>query len=298
MKAKSWYFDIWPNKRFLKGTSQQNRKQAKSFVAPWISHHHRTNDCSAGFHADKMKVSSAWALLLGLVSLPTHSYEFTSARDFNLCNALYAGGYGYGRVTFTTLSASCINTKKMTLRCYFLIGPWRPRPNSEYTCVGDQWCIPPNPSQFFPDAGCITILQPKGLKRGGDSDNYACSSGLNIGDNPLYLLSSISTDNPIYSDANTMTECTVIRSGTTQHLYIDSPCTKQSTLIELAARTSYQACIQLADTLRDVAVSFTWHLSAPGKLARDLEGKRLSAEMFSIDNSTSSSGNFRVVVDL
>ncbi|RDI87074.1 hypothetical protein Vi05172_g2905 [Venturia inaequalis] len=244
-----------------------------------------------------MKVFNAFSLILPLVSLSTCKvYEFTSAKTFNICGKVYNGGWGWGRVEMGTISAQCLDQKQMSMRCWHHLPRSGGEAPGEYTCSGrKQSCLPAFPAgKNFPDAACITLFDPMGTKGAGDLDNYACSSGVNVGNAPIWVLSSISTDKPIYVDSTT--ECSVVRSGTQNSIYKSSHCDKTSTVLKLAAKTTYQACIRTAAALAKTSVSFTWHLSGPGKLTRGLQqhGNPIS-EMFTIDNSTSN-GAIQIVI--
>ncbi|KAE9970686.1 hypothetical protein EG328_006111 [Venturia inaequalis] len=227
-----------------------------------------------------------------------HGLEFASAKDINLCNRIHGGGSGFGRVELQTITASCLSEKKMNVLCRF-ISPTNYFRVEEYTCEGEASCVPHKTVvDAARDAGCIVLHSPSGVKGSGDSDNHACSSGIKIGDNDIYILSSISADNPMYQLG--LRTCLIAKSGTsraTDQIYSRNPCPQASTLLKLAARTTYQACITTAVALAKTSVGFTWHIRAPGKtIRRGLEGKSLS-EMVTIVGDTTANDALRIVIE-
>ncbi|KAE9961743.1 hypothetical protein EG328_001812 [Venturia inaequalis] len=243
-----------------------------------------------------------------LLILPfAYGFEFASAKGINLCARKFDGGSGFGRVSFTTESAACRGEKKMHLWCQYTHPTNRIR-GEIYDCEGDESCVP---HEYQPghlgdaDAGCIVLRSPSGVKGSGDTDNHACSSGINIGNDDIYILSSISPDDSFrYLDG--ITTCIISKSGSnriTDRIYSKSPCPKTSTLLKLAKKTTYQACVFTALSLAKKSVGFTWHISSPGKLnnRRGLEhqvehqGKSLS-EMFTIVSNNTTNDAVQIVI--
>ncbi|KAE9982609.1 hypothetical protein EG328_010740 [Venturia inaequalis] len=144
------------------------------------------------------------------------------------------------------------------------------------------------------DAGCIHPVSPSGVKGAADTDNYACSSGIRIGNDPLLIMSSISTDNPTYESS--LTSCTIVKSGTQETIYKHSPCPKSSTFLKLAARTTYQACVHTAVAVAKISVGFTWHVNSPGKTRRSLDDGKPLSEMFTIVGNSTADNAFRIVI--
>ncbi|QDS68761.1 hypothetical protein FKW77_004960 [Venturia effusa] len=269
---------------------------------PWWYHRYRKianyrdrQDWAPRQH-DKMKVSIAWSLLLPLVPPLAYGHTFPSARDYNICGHLYNIIIPNGEIKFTTITAACTGTTKMGLQClhhesglgYFKYG--------EYQCQEHDYCLPTTwktmlGSDVKADAGCIPLKDPIGMKLSGDADDYACSSGFIVGDDPIYVKSVISTDHAVYLPY--MQECTIIQSGTSKHIFSRAPCEQQSVLLQLNAKTTYQACVQMSYKLAAFAIGFTWHLRPPGIQARDLHHSKPLSEMFTIDNSTSTTSKVR-----
>ncbi|KAE9976004.1 hypothetical protein EG327_008278 [Venturia inaequalis] len=139
----------------------------------------------------------------------------------------------------------------------------------------------------------LRTITGESVKGAADTDNYACSSGIKVGNDPLYLLSSISTDKPALE--NSLTSCSIVRSGTQDAIYRHMPCPRTSVIIKLAARTTYQACVHTAIAVAAMSVGFTWHLDSPGKTRRDLGEKPLS-ELFTVVGNSTASDGFRIVI--
>ncbi|KAE9967325.1 hypothetical protein BLS_006443 [Venturia inaequalis] len=236
-----------------------------------------------------MKVFGALSLLLPLVSASTPTpHTFTSGRKSNICGHKYNGGYGYGRVEMSTMSAKCRGTKDMDLRCWFDLPVSGGEKPGDFTCEGNSYCIPLRVAPHaLPDAGCVILPQPGGVKGSADPDNHACSAGIKIGDDPLWVLSSITADQQLFYDS--IRDCAIIQSGTMKTLVNEMPCERTSKILTLQARTTYQACIGTFNKFSNKSVGFTWHLSSPGKVVgRAAGGKKLS-EMFEIVNISPSS---------
>lgn len=98
-----------------------------------------------------------------------------------------------------------------------------------WLCVGRESCLPHDAGEDdLPNAGCLELFSPSGLKGNGDYDDHTYSSGIKIGYDTIYILSSISTDNPIY--ANSLRGCSIIKSGTLTTSYDRYPCPQNSVL--------------------------------------------------------------------
>ncbi|KAE9990711.1 hypothetical protein EG327_001058 [Venturia inaequalis] len=185
----------------------------------------------------------------------------------------------------------------MNLECNYTLPTNGGRRSGDWLCVGGAECTKASdkgPGRH--DAGCIKVGKPSGVKGAADTDNHACSSGLAVGSEDLTLLSSISTDQPNLKGA--ITRCTITRSGTHINIYDKTPCPQQSTLIHLAAKTTYQACIFTALAVAKTSVGFSWHLHSPGKTKRTPLGpEKLLSEMFTIENGTANANDvFQIVV--
>ncbi|RDI82559.1 RNA polymerase II subunit A C-terminal domain phosphatase [Venturia inaequalis] len=233
-----------------------------------------------------MKVYLALSLLLP----STHGYIFASAVYENICGRVLSGGWGPGRVEYRTVSAMCWDDTIIDLLCK------RTMPNpipghydaAHWVCVEGLSCSPHDPQyMIWPDAGCIRLQSPSGVKGNGDYDNYACSAGILIGNDPIYVLSSISTYNIAYSKK--LMGCSIVKSGTKDAIYEKHPCPQTSTFLKLAAKTTYQACVTTAVALAYKTVEFKWNLKPPGKLRpgkvhpRDLgQPSKPFSEMFRI----------------
>ncbi|KAK8184852.1 uncharacterized protein BKA78DRAFT_298623 [Phyllosticta capitalensis] len=187
--------------------------------------------------------------------------EFVSAINRNVCSAK-DGGYGFGRVRWTTRNAQCLNSKKMLATCFRNF----PNPREAYTENGQFLCAPENhfcvprflkvPTLNY-DAGCQKIDTPAGGTKGaGDVDDIACSSGIKF-DAPIYLLSKITADNTAYTDS--ITACSVQQEGSKENLSTLSPCTGEAG-IDFDAGPTYEACITTADSVDNVNVAFHWFL--------------------------------------
>ncbi|KAE9966595.1 hypothetical protein EG328_008814 [Venturia inaequalis] len=233
-----------------------------------------------------MKIYTAFYQLLPLVSL-SHGYDFASAQDLNLCGHLYNGGSGFGTVRVITYNARCYNDGKfIKLRCLITRPVARGEIPGTWECLEHQTCIPHErgPEVHHQDAGCITLFSPMGEKGDADVDNHACSAGMTIGNDPIWILSSISADQP--NNQPGIVGCTITQSGTHRNIYSKNPCPKQSSLIRLAAHTTYQACITTALAFAKKSVAFTWHVSGPGMTRRGLDDGKPFSEMFTIVNGT------------
>ncbi|KAE9978026.1 hypothetical protein BLS_008941 [Venturia inaequalis] len=247
----------------------------------------------------KIYIIAAFFLILPFA----HGFEFASAKTINLCRRIRNEGYGWGRLTIRTTSASCIDNKNLHVLCHFT-HPASYFSTEQYECEGDdESCIPHSEGTSpQPDAGCLVLHSPSGVKGSGDSDNHACSSGIKIGNDDIYILSTISADNPLY--ASGLRTCIIGKSGTsapTDRIYSSNPCSKTSTLLKLAARTTYQACVTTAVALAKTSVGFTWHIRAPGKTVRrglelGQQGKPLS-EMFTIVGNNTANDGLRIVIE-
>ncbi|RDI84630.1 hypothetical protein Vi05172_g5361 [Venturia inaequalis] len=249
-----------------------------------------------------MKISIATFFLI----LPfAYGFEFASAKDINLCGRLFNIGSGFGRVEFSTHSASCIGEKRMWFACMYT----RPHNTGEFIpherdCEGDESCVPHDESIApLADAGCIVLHSPSGVKGSGDTDNHACSSGIRIGNDDIFVLSSISPDSIEYGYG--IKTCIISRSGSNaikDRVFSGSPCPKTSRILKLAKRTTYQACITTAVALAKTSVGFHWNIRGPGKAfhpnpRRGLEqaGKPLS-EMFTIVGNNTANDALRIVI--
>ncbi|TLD22558.1 hypothetical protein E2P81_ATG07751 [Venturia nashicola] len=245
-----------------------------------------------------MLTHNALSLLLTLVSLSTSVNaslkSFNSAVGVNVCGKIRNRGIGAQRTEFITVSAMCTTTEHMRLRCRYVSPFYGPEVNVDFYCYGQTRCIATNNSgkdlAQNPDAGCNKIRKPSGVKGEGDSDNYACSSGLNVGDQDIYLLSSISADNSL-NQANALLSCALQRSGDGNYkLFVHKPCEKASSVIKLLAKKTYQACISTTEAFRGQKVGFHWNVDSAGSLPytlhmRDVVDKRPLSEMFTIDDS-------------
>lgn len=210
-------------------------------------------------------------------------------------------GYGFGRVEVVTVSANCADRTKMWLNCRYVrpfdpTGNWVPR---NWICLGGERCLPHERRGLYakPDAGCIVLSSPSGTKGDGDLDNHACSSGIKINNDPIYVLSSISTDNSKFGSS--IISCEIVKSGTKERIYQRKPCPQTSVLLKLAAKTTYQACVDTAVAFAKVSVGFTWHLDSPGMTRRGLHGGKPLSEMFTIvgNNITADADDgFRIVI--
>lgn len=240
-----------------------------------------------------MKVFSAFCLFLpfayGVI------LEFTSAIQVNCCGDLLNGGEGFGRVELITLSARCNNKMEMRLGCNYTLpenGGYR---TGYWLCVNGKECVTSsikNPA----DAGCVKKKKPSGVKGAADTDNHACSSGIAVGDKPLWYLSSIAETSG--QNTGAIKECTITKSGTHNNIYDKAPCPRESTIIKLDARTTYQACIFTTLAFAKRSVDFTWHLSSPGKIVRSLGPQQPVSEMFTILNNTANANDgFQIVVE-
>ncbi|KAE9961634.1 hypothetical protein EG328_002178 [Venturia inaequalis] len=243
-----------------------------------------------------MKDYTAFFLLSPLVSLSAHGLEFASARNINLCGQLFDGGYGTGRVHMITYSAHCADDNHLTVTCHFVL----PHPvggrQGTWTCDKDTECTAHEVGAGQqPDAGCIKLVSPSGVKGDADPDNHACTAGVAVGNDPLYILSTIATIDENYM--NSVNLCTVTQSGTHKDLFSKSPCPRQSTLLRLAAKTTYQACIYTALAVAKRNVAFKWYIKSPGKTRRGLDNGKPFSEMFTIVNSTADANDaFEIVV--
>ncbi|KAE9992083.1 hypothetical protein EG327_010184 [Venturia inaequalis] len=255
-----------------------------------------------------MKVFSAFYLILPFAHLPfVHGQgradlEFVSAKALNACGELFNGGEGFGRVEMRTVTAVCTSQTFMALECNYTLpvhGGHRP---GVWLCLKGKECTPHDDrplddrtSRRINDAGRLKIRSPSGVKGAADIDNHACSSGLSIGTSSLTLSSSISTDQP--NLMGSLTRCTITKSGTSNYIYNKSPCPQQSTIITLAAKTTYQACIYTALAVARQSVGFTWHLHSPVKTKRTLGPEKPLSEMFTIENGTPNANDaFQIVV--
>ncbi|TID15592.1 hypothetical protein E2P81_ATG07752 [Venturia nashicola] len=255
-----------------------------------------------------MKVSSVFSFILPLVSLyalasPLASQEtspnpravlnrryeqtFISAINYNICQKEWGGGEGGpGYVRMGTILAICHGLKVMRLNCRYY-SPFEHINTHDYTCGELLVCMPTTQPGQNPDAGCVAISQPTGVLEEGDMDNFACSTGINIGERPLTVLSSITTDGKTNNAA--ISRCSILKSGTQQYLWDHAPCESESFIVHLAARTSYQACISAAVGYIHHRVGFKWHVLPPGKLInRDTEDEKDEtpfSELFTIDKT-------------
>ncbi|KAE9963511.1 hypothetical protein EG328_011329 [Venturia inaequalis] len=248
-----------------------------------------------------MKLSIATFALLYLPF--AYGFEFASAIGINLCGRLFDGGYGWGRVMYNTRSAMCLDQKQMDLICVYRN---RPRPNwrnEERNCEGDESCVPHEyPGRPVPDAGCVVLHSPSGVKGSGDMDNHACSSGLTIGNDDIYILSAVSSDKMIYDWG--IRTCIIAKSGSSlpaDTIYSKSPCPHTSTILKLAKKTTYQACVTTAVALAKTSVGFTWHIRSPAKTTRrgvGQQGKPDLSEMFTIVSNSNNTANdaVRIVI--
>lgn len=246
-----------------------------------------------------MKVYGAFCLILPFA----HGVEFASAKVYNPCALKLNGGYGYGRVEAITLSASCISRTSMDLWCN-LTHPHNQRADDViWNCEGSELCLRNGPKHIRPpDAGCINMFSPAGIKGAADQDNHACTSGMRVGDRPLYLLSSITPDDPIL--VTSFARCSVVQSGTQNMIYNRHPCPKTSSVIKLAAKTTYQACIDTAVSLAKKSVGFHWRLDTPGSLGRHvLEGDGLEDsnqkplwEMVTLVGNSTANDFFKIMI--
>ncbi|KAE9972676.1 hypothetical protein EG328_004876 [Venturia inaequalis] len=241
-----------------------------------------------------MKISTAITLLTPILPLPAQTLDFMSAKKDNICAQLMNGGYGPGRVSMTTLSGSCTESHRLKIRCKF-IHPDNGQERVKYwPCAPDQYCLPIS-TGANPDAGCIKLLSPSGVKTSGDADNHACSSGLRVGRDTIYVQSSIAADKALDGDA--VRECSVINSSTQKAIYNQTPCDKASATLRLDAGVTYQACISTTSAFARKTVPFTWHLSSPGRLARDLSSRgKLLSEMVTILGDSTADDTFRIVI--
>ncbi|KAE9961495.1 hypothetical protein EG327_003980 [Venturia inaequalis] len=240
-----------------------------------------------------MKVHHAFTLLVPLVSLSARAIPFASAKTINLCAEMFDGGYGGGRVHMTTLQAACTGPQSLVVDCHYVL----PTPEGSVlgykNCELDERCVPVDtkPNEF-PDAGCQKELKPSGVKGNRDNDGFACSAGVEVGSQPVVVMSWITADNPKFQDY--LTRCTITKSGQINNIYVSSPCAKKSVLLHLAAHTTYQACISTAIAVARVSVGFHWHIDSPGKTKKIIhtrdEHEKPLREMFTIDNSTASEG--------
>ncbi|KAE9963350.1 hypothetical protein EG328_011493 [Venturia inaequalis] len=233
--------------------------------------------------------------------LPFAHGEFWSARELNLCNQLYSVGFGWGRTQYKTQSAMCNNEKVMLINCRYT------RPTNDFRtelheCPDEESCVPHHYLLHgaSSDAGCLVLPKSSGVKGDGDLDNHACSSGIRLGDHDLYVLSSVTPDSMLYKDG--IRTCIIGKSGSNSpadRIYQKSPCPQTSTILKLAAHTTYQACIYTAVGLAKKSVGFHWNIRSPGKmvLPRGLEqqGKPFS-EMFTILNNNTANDAVRIVI--
>ncbi|KAE9971794.1 hypothetical protein EG328_005372 [Venturia inaequalis] len=229
-----------------------------------------------------------------------HGIEFPSAIAYNVCKK-YDAGWGWGRVSYKTRSARCLSEKKMHLLC-LETHPTQDDRAGDHFCEGDTTCIPHNyVLGQSPDAGCIRLWSPSGVKGDGDLDNYSCSSGITIGNDDIWVLSSVTPDSILYKDG--IRTCIVSKSGSSSpvdRVYSQSPCPQTSTVLKLSKHTTYQACIFTLLKLAKKSVGFTWHLRGPGKLPRNrrglgLQGQPLS-ELFTIVSNNTANDAVKIVI--
>lgn len=200
-----------------------------------------------------------------------------------------------------TTAADCTGETEMRLDCHYLLpsnGGFR---GSTYTCKHPETCVDdPNVPMSQPDAGCLEIGSPSGVKGAGKVNGHACSSGLIVGGHAVFLMMSISADGHQFDNA--LKSCEVVRSGTSNSIYRSSPCSKTSTLIKLAAKTTYQACIDVTNSFLRTSVPFTWHLHGPGKIRGrgldELGNERPLSEMLTVLEGGNSTANdaIRIVI--
>lgn len=239
-----------------------------------------------------MKICLALSTILPFA----HSFfSFKSAKQANPCGFLYDGGEGFGRIHMVTYSAKCRTKSSMSLECDYVIpsnGGSRTSawicPSSEPDCA-DHNIAPPQ----VPDAGCFKFFTPQGVKGEAKVNGHACSAGVSF-QFPIYVASSISANNHQFD--NGLRSCQVVKSGTANSIYTSSPCSKTTTTLKLAAKQTYQACIDVTASLLKTSVAFSWHLDSTGIRSRELDGKSL-AEMITVHgNSTANNNAFRIVV--
>ncbi|KAE9975848.1 hypothetical protein EG328_002958 [Venturia inaequalis] len=259
------------------------------------------------------KISIATSVLI----LPfAYGDEFASAKDINLCGRELNGGSGWGRTEFSTRNAKCIGEATMNLVCLYTHPSWSVGDvrQHEYDCKGKESCVPHSQKLSpIPDAGCLVLHSPSGVKGSGDMDNHACSSGIKIGNDDIYVLSSISPDSLAWD--NGIRACIVSKNGRdtpADTIFKGSPCPKTSRILKLAAHTTYQACITTAVALAKTSVGFHWNIRSPGKtyipprrrglqqqgkppLGLQQQGKPLS-EMFTIVGNNTANDALRIVI--
>ncbi|TID26400.1 hypothetical protein E2P81_ATG00877 [Venturia nashicola] len=221
-----------------------------------------------------MKISSIISLILPLVgvSLATGDFTFLSAMDFNICGKLGNINYGWGIVRMYTLAAVCLNDHTMAINCGYIVPNVPTLRPGFYHCGGEHLCLNVGGEDDLADAGCVFLGKPAGVKGDGDTDNYACSAGINVGAKPIWVTSAIYADNEKYQSG--VDYCTVIKTSDKTHL--TKGCEKKSKILKLAAHTAYQACIHTISALATANVAFHWHLGSTGKYpARRLHGRSL-----------------------
>ncbi|QDS72327.1 hypothetical protein FKW77_007782 [Venturia effusa] len=253
-----------------------------------------------------MDLFSTLALLSAIFSLTTHVYghTFASATEYNICGKLYDVGYGPGRVAFSTREAKCKDEVTMNMDCRYIsrLGQ-STKKDGEYTCEGEDKCFPSRwdfLGEIVNDAGCLNPPKALGGTKGqAATANHACSAGLNVGDEQIYIQSSITVDNPKYEDL--LQSCKIIQDNPApkpDRIIVNYPtCDDRSHILLLKPKTTYQACIDLAVRAAVFSVGFTWHISSPGNILSRRDSTKPLSEMFTINNSTSDNA-VKIVVDL
>ncbi|KAE9978988.1 hypothetical protein EG328_001117 [Venturia inaequalis] len=248
-----------------------------------------------------MKISIATFFLI----LPfAYGFEFASARDINLCARLINKGWGWGREEYSTGNARCLDARTMRLNCDYTLPATRVGQSKyhNHNCDDKESCVPHlRTFSPTPDAGCLVLFSPSGVKGEGDMDNHACSSGVQIGKDDIYILSSISPDGGLYLDG--IRACIIGKSGSKapkDTIFQGSPCPKTSKILKLAAHTTYQACIDTVVALANKKVGFHWNIRSPGntfhyRRGLQQQGKPLS-EMFTIVGNNTANDALRIVI--
>ncbi|KAE9993439.1 hypothetical protein EG327_004923 [Venturia inaequalis] len=185
----------------------------------------------------------------------------------------------------------------MDLECEYLLPHDGGRRTGSWTCPGKEECFDYDRTVLeWPDAGCMEVRSPQGVKGAAKTDGHACSAGIAVGSSSITLSSSISANDHNFD--NGLKSCQIVKSGTTNSIYKSSPCSKTTTTIKLAPRTTYQACIDVTSALLTTSVGFTWHLHShrlKGRGLGDGNGKPLSEMLTVLGNSTANDA-FQIVI--
>ncbi|KAE9986423.1 hypothetical protein EG327_004312 [Venturia inaequalis] len=209
--------------------------------------------------------------------------DLSSARASNFCGMQLNGGTGPGRIEMTTAVPSNGGFRVVDWNC-----------DSQDTCIDDA-----DAPYNLPNAGCLRLVSPSGVKGATKVGGHACSAGLRIGRNTIILNSLISADKHAFD--NGLKSCSVVKSGTSNSALTTSPCSKEKIMVKLVAGTTYQACIDVTNALLKTSVGFTWHLSPAGrkdglKPRGTGTGKPLSEMLTVLGGNSTANDAFRIVI--